>query len=136
MEGGREDIGCVHCPRRRQARQRSANSSPRDGRTYDNTNRRWHMEHKIDTSGRSVDTSVTKVSGRPLDAFHDRVPRQTDGIFSLVCARIALVSAQALFFFVLVLVVVVVVARLLSAVPSRPSLSPPRPSVCIRGLSR
>ena len=67
------------------------------------------MEHKIDTSGRSVDTSVTKVSGRPLDAFHDRVPRQTDGIFSLVCARIALVSAQALFFFVLVLVVVVVV---------------------------
>lgn len=75
----------------------AANSSPLDGRTYDNTNRRWHMEHKIDTSGRSVDTSVTKVSGPPLDAFHDRVPRQADGIFSLVCARIARVCRGPLF---------------------------------------
>lgn len=75
----------------------AANSSPLDGRTYDNTNRRWHMEHKIDTSGRSVDTSVTKVSGPPLDAFHDRVPRQADGIFSLVCARIARVCQGPLF---------------------------------------
>lgn len=55
--------------------------------THDNTNRRWHMEQKIDTRPMRRDTSVTKVSQPPLDVPRSPRPgsrhQPAHGIFNL-----------------------------------------------------
>ena len=80
---GRQDNGHVAT----NSSSSSSSSSSFSLCTHDNTNRRWHMEQKIDTRPMRRDTSVTKVSQPLLDV--PRSPRPGSrhqpghGIFNL-----------------------------------------------------